>query len=170
MDRLPDFRFAGFDWPMRIAEFHTSRHNTRKLSNGREVPARMRFACYHAPKPIVARGDHGRGFYLASDGAPGLRWQWADDADRSLDHKGWCTDAHDDGDVIRGVVFRLPHGRGFLAGWSMGEGMASAVAYDVFEDEVDAARAADELARVAAEREMEYHAQQESEDCEDCED
>ncbi len=166
MDNLPGFSFAGFAWPMRIAEFHTSRHNTRKLSNGREVAARMRFAYYHAPKPIVARGDHGRGFYLASDGAPGLRWQWADDVARSIRHKGWWTDPHGDGDTIRGLVFRLTHGRGFLAGWSMGEGMASTVEYAIFEDEVDAARAADELARIAAEREMESR---ESEDTgEDC--
>ena len=168
MDNLPHFSFAGIAWPARIAEFHKSRYNVRKLSNGREVRATMRFAYYHAPTPITGRGDHGRGFYLASDGAPGLRWQWADDVHRAIRHKGWHTTPHGDGDTIRGVVFRLTHGRGFLAGYSMGEGMASSVEYSIYTEDVDAARAADEMARIAAEREMEAC---ESEDCEseDCE-
>lgn len=54
-----------------------------------------------------------RTFYLASDFAPGLRWQWCDKiTDSPVKHHGWYADNHQD-TTIRGVVFRLPHGRGF---------------------------------------------------------
>lgn len=94
---------------------------------------------------------------------PGLRWEWADNAAQSIHHTGWYTDEYGDGDTIRGLVFRLPHNRGFLAGWSMGEGMASIVAYEVYPDEVSAALAADDIARYAAEREREYREAEEEE-------
>ncbi len=115
---------------------------------------------YHAPTPKTgpSREGHGQGFYLASDGAPGLRWQWCDEVSGQLTpirHTGWFCNDDCSGEKIRGVVFRLPHGRGFLAGWSMGEGMASAVECEVWADEVDCARAADRLAESVAEAERE---------------
>lgn len=161
---MESFTFAGIQWPARIAEFHTSPHNKRTLPSGREMQARMRFCYYHAPRPITRRGEHGRGFYLASDGAPGLRWQWADDVCGAIRHTGWHTSPYGDCDTIRGIVMRLPRGRGFLAGWSMGEGMASGVEYQIHETERDAARMADELARIAAEREMESREAEETDD------
>ena len=58
----------------------------------------------------------------------------------------------------------LPHGR-YMAGWSMGEGMASTLEPGVFDAIDEAAQMADEHARVAAENvaaenEREYQATQ----------
>lgn len=155
-------QFAGFTWPRKVPEFYRSQYNQRELSNGRKVPARMRFAYYANPS------DHAKacGFYLASDFAPGLRWQWCDDVARSIRHTGWWTDEHGDSDTVRGIVARLPHGRGFLAGWSMGEGMASELEYTVYDDERDAAYAADSIAERVAERERDYQDEQRRQ-CED---
>lgn len=94
-------------------------------------------------------------FYLDSDFMPGLRWQWCDDVSTSIHHTGWFMDERWS-DTIRGIVMRLPHGRGFLAGWSMGEHMASEVQSDIYQDERDAARVADQLAEQVAEREREF--------------
>lgn len=100
----------------------------------------------------------GWSFYLASDFAPGLRWQWADQACRNIDHTGWFADQYGDGEKIRGIVCQLPHNRGWLAGWSMGEGMASELEPEIYPDETGAAYAADSIAESAAEREREYQA------------
>lgn len=108
---------------------------------------------YHYPNPDKA--GSGCGFYLQSDGMPGLRWQWADDCCRSIEHTGWYTDPHGDREKIRGIVFRLPRSRGFLAGWSMGEGMASTMDSTIYPDERSAALAADSMAQHAAELECE---------------
>lgn len=109
---------------------------------------------YHAPTPNQGKGI---GFYLDSDGMPQLRWQWCDEVTGvRINHSGWYSDEFGDAEKIRGVVFRLPHSRGFLAGWSMGEGMASAIEYGVHESETDAARAADSIAENVAESEREY--------------
>lgn len=66
-------------------------------------------------------------------------------------HQGWFCDEYSC-ETIRGLVFRLPKGRGFLAAWSMGEGMASNLDTSyIWDDEQDAARAADQMAEQAAE-------------------
>ena len=88
---------------------------------------------------------------------PGLRWQYADEVCRSIRHTGWYCDAgldgfsRLDGDKIRGIVFRLPRSRGFLPGWTMGEGMASGIDYSqIFDDEKDCAITADSIAENVA--------------------
>ena len=43
----------------------------------------------------------------------------------------------------------------------MGEGMASEVDCTIYDDEIDAAFAADDMAELVADREREYHAEQE---------
>ena len=115
--------------------------------------------CCHAPKP----GSKGQGFYLGSckwgvtvgDGGFSLRARWADEVeDSTIDHKGWyCDDFQSD--TIRGLVFRLPRGRGFLAGWSMGANMCGSVGCDTYETEIEAARAANAEADAEAENERE---------------
>jgi hypothetical protein len=55
------------------------------------------------------------------------------------------------GDVLSPIVARLPRGRGFLAGWTMGEGMISELSYHVYDDGEDAALAAHAFADCAAE-------------------
>lgn len=156
-----EFTFAGFSWPRRVATLPTGTTARRLERYMNPVTGPY----YHAPRPV--EGAHpGKGFYLASDGAPGLRWVWCDHVEglgRSIDHTGWFTDEHGDGEKIRGVVFRLPHGRGFMAGWSMGEGMATSLDAGTYGSEIDAAFAADGMAETAAENEREYQAQQDSE-------
>lgn len=155
---LPAFDFAGFSWPRYVATLPRGTMAKRLA----QYKAPVTGPYYHAPKPEDA--GKGKGFYLDSDGTPGLRWTWADDVQGSrIRHTGWFTDETADS-TIRGVVFRLPKGRGFLAGWSMGESMASAVECEIFEDEIDCARAADGLAESLAEREREYQAAQMAED------
>lgn len=54
-------------------------------------------------------------------------------------------------DTIRGIVVFLSRSR-CLAGWSMGEGMASVVYPEIFDSARDAAMVADEHARAEAEQ------------------
>lgn len=94
-------------------------------------------------------------FYLESDFMPDLRWQWADEVTRSIEHLGWFTDEFGDAEKARGFIMRLPHGRGFLAGWSLGEGMCAEVERYIYDNETDAAHAADSMAEHVAEKERE---------------
>lgn len=148
---LDAFAFAGFQWPRFVATLPTG--STAKRLERYKQPLTGPY--YHAPRPKQETG--GRGFYLESAGAPGLRWNWCDEVEGSrVDHTGWFTDDHGSAYKIRGIVLRLPKGRGFLAGWSMGENMASSLDCDIYDDEIDAARAADSMAENVAEAEREY--------------
>lgn len=153
---LPSFTFAGFQWPRYLATLPAGPLSRRAADR---KPGRVMCGdYYHAPTPDGAKG---RGFYLDSEGMPGLRWQWADETEGAgIGHTGWfCDDI--ESETIRGVVFRLPRGRGFLAGWSMGEGMASSVDYSpIFDNAADAAACADSMAESAAESEREYQARE----------
>jgi len=149
--------FAGFDYPFtfgilprgllsaRLAEF--------KRDHGRK-------ACGPYFRTEPASNPIGTFFYLDSDFAPGLRWEWCDEVSGAqIRHHGWFSDELQD-QTIRGFVMRLPRGRGFIAGWSMGEGMASNLDYTVWDNEVDAARYADRMAERAAEDQREYEARE----------
>jgi hypothetical protein len=57
----------------------------------------------------------------------------------------------EDDTIINALVARLPHER-FLAGWTMGEGMASELHYKVFEGKEEALFAAREEARICCEQ------------------
>lgn len=143
-----EFVFAGFTWPRYV---FTLPQGTLKKRLERSKN-RCTGDYYHKPKP--QQGAHsGRGFYLEDAGQPFTRWQWADDV-VSLRHTGWFCDEYED-EKIRGIVARLPHGR-FLAGWSMGEDMASEVDGHIYTDETSAAYAADSMAEHAAELERDY--------------
>ena len=106
--------------------------------------------------------SEGFSYYLGSDFEPDLRWQWCDEIISSIRHTGWFIDDYQ-GETLRGIVLRLPGGRGFLAGWSMGEGMIAEISRDIISDETDAAYQADSMAENAAEREREYQAEQDRE-------
>lgn len=86
-------------------------------------------------------------------------------------HTGWYMDPDCMGEVARGVVYQLPHGRGFLAGIAdpynaddTGRGPAMLQCdnagfvqkFNVYNTAEDAARVADRLAEIYAEREREY--------------
>lgn len=155
---LPAFQFAGFTFPKFVWTLPRGKFSKRIERMRNPVTGEY----YHAPKPV--NGSHpGAGFYLDSDGMPGLRWQWCDEVDGArIRHTGWFADDYQD-TKIRGLVMRLPGSRGFLAGYSMGESMASAVDGYIYGDEVDAARAADSMAQNAADRDWEYQARQSQE-------
>lgn len=154
----PEFTFAGFTFPRYIAALPGGPLAQRLA----DAKAPTSSSYYHAPKPI-RRGAHpGKGFYLTANDAMGMRWRWADEISGTrIRHKGWYSDAWQD-QTIRGIVIRLPHGR-FLAGWSMGIGLASSCDGTIYTDEIEAAHAADECARVAAERERDYQEQWDAE-------
>lgn len=169
---MKSFEFAGFHWPRRIVELPKGTPRARlDDKRTRSATYNPRVSPYlHAPKPRQA-GDVGRGFYHGDAGMPDLRWEWADDiAPRSIHHRGWYTDDDGIGETMRGIVFRLPKGRGFLYGWSMGPGMAAEITgYEpvggwdpsrygdaIEQAEHFAAMAADGAAERAAEKEREY--------------
>lgn len=60
------------------------------------------------------------------------------------------------GDTYVPIIARLPHGRGFLAGATMGAGMAGFLSRSIWETAEDAARAAHGEAERAAEEQREY--------------
>lgn len=151
IEGVAPFEFAGFQWPRYIARMACGPVALRKKWAGRKVCGEY----YHAPRPEKA--GTGKGFYLDSDGQPFTRWQWCDEVpDTRINHTGWFCDDYRH-DKIRGIVVSLPHGR-FLAGWSMGEGMASTVDACLYDTAEDAAYAADSMAESAAEDEYEYQA------------
>lgn len=143
-----EFAFAGFTFPKYV-------WNIPRGSKQKRLQHHLNPVCgdyYHAPRPEHA--GKGVTFYKDSDGPVDLRLQWADEI-VNLGHSGWFTDEHGDCDTIRGLIARLPKNRGFLAGWSMGSHMASYLEGYTYDDAEDAARAADGLAEIAAERERE---------------
>ncbi len=153
-----EFTFAGFTWPRHVAVLPAG----SLVGRLEKAKTRCTGPYYHASKPVV--GAHpGQGFYLDDQGMPGLRWAWCDEVEGvRIGHTGWYFS--ESRETIRGLVFRLPHGRGFLAGWSMGEGMASQVDGYVWDDENDAARAANDMAESAAGLQREFEESQRAED------
>jgi len=146
----PQFTFAGFTFPRYLGILPPSSRQARQ----------DRYKCtggyYTAPTPQNA--GQSMFFYLDSDGSPN-RWTYADEIDGArIDHTGWYTNEY--GDIIRGIVVRLSHGR-MLAGWTMGEGMASECdGTTIYTDAIEAARDADTMAEQTAEREREYQEQE----------
>lgn len=152
--------FAGFNYP-RYAVFLPRKPLKERLAKYKEGK-RQEVSPYFQTKPCP--NNDGRTFYLDSDFMPRLRWQWCDEVATSIGHRGWFTDEYGDSDKIRGIVMRLPNNRGFIPGWSMGDGMASECEYDVYDDEIECAYRADKLAERVAEDEREYRESQEQED------
>lgn len=113
-------------------------------------------------------GRGGIGGYLSSNGKEikegsvmRLRVITAQDAMRACQGEyparhmsGWIY--NDFGETMYGIVARLPSGRGFLAGWTMGEGMSTSLDADIYDDLEKAARAADSSAESAAEGQRQY--------------
>jgi len=151
------FSFAGFQFPKHLWSLPKGSF-AKRLARRNPVTAGEYI---HGAKP----GYKGMSFYLCSDFMPVIRWEWCDDACSSIHHTGWYCDSFQDSKV-RGIVMRLPHNRGFLAGWSIGEGMISEIKYTIYNDETTAAWAADSIAEEVAEREREreFQVSQEEDD------
>lgn len=115
----------------------------------------------------------GRGFYQA-----GQPWSLRVDArgstfDLRLDYANthhpmnWRrngTFSHDENDTFTAIIARLPKGRGFLAGWTLGNGMCASLGGTIWDDIEDAARAAYVEAEQACERDAEHAFDTEDED------
>jgi hypothetical protein len=140
----PEFTFAGFTWPRYVANLPAGPFSARIDRMRHPVTG----GYYHAPAP---NDRAGRGCYHESQGWPGLRWEAVG---RTYRPDNWS------GAELQGVVFRLPHGRGFLAGYSAGSGMYAGFDRDIYADESDASRAAESLAEDIAQREAEYQSEQ----------
>ena len=108
-------------------------------------------------------------FYWFGDNLP---YSWADDCEGGSSHTGWFT--NDDGTtykdgsgLARGVVVQLPPCPGFkdgryLAGYWWGDNGEFVIWPDLFKTESEAARMADEHARVFAESAREDNARYEA--------
>jgi hypothetical protein len=80
-----------------------------------------------------------------------------------LGHHGWFTDAEGfPEDLAIGIVAGLPHGR-FLTGYRLTMNDERVYFGEIFDDEGDAARMADEHARIVGESESEYAAKERAE-------
>ena len=141
------FSFAGFKFPKHLWSLPKGSF-AKRLARRNPVTVGEYI---HGAKPRC----EGKSFYLDSDFMPSLRWQWCDNVCNHIRHTGWYCD-NIQYDKIRGIVMRLPRDRGFLAGWSMGDGMISEIEYIIYDDERDAAHAADSIAEKVAEKEREY--------------
>lgn len=139
------FTFAGFSFPRYIV----------RLKRENKVGRRVDTTYYIESTPIVDGAHKDHFFYLGDMGSPN-RYKFCDDiATRTIKHHGWFIDEYQS-DTIRGLVVLLSHGR-YLAGWTMGKGMSSAVCCDtMYDDELTAALDADTIARRTAELEREY--------------
>ena len=127
------FSFAGFTWPRYCATLPggslPSRLKARK--------DRMCGPSYRNPEPNSTKGC---GFYLGSNGLFELREETR--GEEYLWNEGF--------EGVEAIVYRLPKGRGFIAGYTMGDGMLSWVDAKVFDDLDDAVRRAnDEAERFA---------------------
>lgn len=123
-----------------------------------------------------AKPGTGRGFYQSSKGLYcdkagstfDLRLESANDhlQGRLSFIDGYFCDSDGDGDTLQPIVARLPKGRGFLAGWTMGTGMCASLDCDIYSDISDAAMAAHDMAERDAEKNREANdaANDESED------
>lgn len=75
-------------------------------------------------------------------------------ADAGIRHTGWYCDEHGDSLCV-GIIARLPHGR-FIAGYRQDNGGMRTWHSEVFDSAREAARMADEHARVIGEAEREH--------------
>lgn len=114
----------------------------------------------------------GRGFYQSSKGlfmdprgsTLDLRLEDANDflrGSRLAQIGGYYCDNFQS-DTLQPIIARLPHGRGFLAGWTMGRGMCASLDGYIWESTEEAARAAHDEAERAAERQREFEAEEDA--------
>ena len=133
---MQSFKFAGFQFPRFVASFAQGK---RAMVAKRE----LRKVCggyYHAPTPNQVSGW---GFY-------DVGWDDGSNFNLRLIRGGAFTNWQTDTEVFP-IVARLNHGRGYLAGWTMGEHMCAELDSRIFDDEDDAMRAARDMAEQVCE-------------------
>lgn len=149
-----------FQGPIYIHTFGTTRPSLRRRLEMRK--------CCGPYQWTPSEPGKGRGFYQSNEGELmtgdstfRLRLYWANSflngPGRAGDIDGYYCDADMDGDTLKPIVARLNHGRGYLAGWTMGAGMCASIDADIYGTPEDAARAAHDLAERDAERNREQN-------------
>jgi hypothetical protein len=133
-------RHNGADWrAVRVAGFDGWRSYYGALTPGAQADGQSVWTTF--------LGAQFRGEKFASD---------CEQAPRDLRQcGGWFTDGADQSNTARGIVARLTHGR-WIAGYTWSLNDERVYFPHVYDDERDAAIAADEEARIFAERESEY--------------
>lgn len=136
------------------------------LDYGRPLRMRLeeRKTCGPYEWTVSAPGRcHGRGFY-ASDDAGNTESRDSTfrlrAAQRQGRDAGTYFENHDEPQRFYPIVLRLNHGRGFLAGWSMGTGMASEIGACIWAEEAHAWASADSQAERVCEAEAAYQAKE----------
>lgn len=94
-----------------------------------------------------------REFVLEQPGTPPYPYQWSNDI-AGVDCTGpyYWSEPPEDCTQVWGVVFILPDNGGYLAGWSCGEMDLSGVSDHVHKSLIEAANAAEKMAKVQAEK------------------
>lgn len=141
---------------------HKQSHVTM-IDYGRPLTERAKARKSCGPYTWAPSGPHkgvhpGRGFYQASKGlamdARGstfeLRLDYAN-THAPYQRRGSGPFTSECDCEYTAIVARLPHGRGYLAGWTMGAGMLASLDGHIWRDIEDAAKAAIDEARRAAE-------------------
>lgn len=132
-------------------------HDTRRPLEDRLRSRRFVGPYYWRP----SAPNTGRGFYMGAgmevDRAGSTFRLRIEEANKHLSGRAsnvlayWCDEFGDT--TLTPIIARLPHVRGFLAGWTMGEGMASALDPSIYDTAECAAYAAHSMAAGDAEKE-----------------
>jgi len=136
--------------PARLAYLRAAavQFNARRPPSNQKTWRDMRYVNLRTDYAL-SRGSEA---WYSHDGAERWREQDAREVCR-LDHTGYYTDMDQD-ELCIGIIARLPHGR-ILAGYRLTENDERVYFSEIFDDEQDAARIADEHARVYGEQAVE---------------
>lgn len=112
---------------------------------------------YHDAKRALACDPHGSTFRLRLE----LANEFLHSSLSRID--GYYADNFQD-TTLTPIIARLPKGRGFLAGWTMGRGMCATLDGTIYTTALDAAIMAHREAEHDAERERDYQATHSNDD------
>ena len=138
-----------------ILKMSANAHNINRPPSKQIDWRKSRYANFRSSDFGLNRGlNSGEPIWYTNDGEQFRNERYCDEVFSSIRHTGWWSDVHCD-EKIRGIVAMLPHNR-FIAGYESTCNDERVYFGEVFTDENDASRMADEHARISAEKEMEY--------------
>lgn len=131
------------------------------LHHAKEKPVSGGYGKFFTPECNVTRQpNRPRYAWVENANAAGLRFVgYADELARSIRHTGWLINDEGWGETYRGAVYRLPHSRGYIAGYADPNNKGAAfveLSLIDSDDETGAAFAANRIAELEAERERDY--------------
>lgn len=138
----PQYLNLNLKAPQRLAALGPDWHKARQ----------WKLNSWEAAHAVLDQGAPGEWYH--HDGSYFRDERFSDEILKHMNHTGWYCDA-DCQETARGLVGRLSHGR-FIAGYFLSMNGERVYFDEVFDDEDDAARMADEHARVIGEREQEF--------------